>query len=131
MVSYITVTGQNVTVLVILEILEFKDFSCRPTVVDGNTFQCSMAPPLWNTFCWSCCVVVIDMEDYMLLTGTRSPINFYIAVFNSTPKDFTSLSWDWTSLLSRVVIRLLQSLKRNFFIIKAWKWTEETRPKRR
>ena len=38
--------GQNVTVLAILECLEFKKFSCRPTMVAGNTFQCSMAPPL-------------------------------------------------------------------------------------
>ena len=35
--------GQNVTVLAILECLEFKKFSCRPAMVAGNTFQCSMA----------------------------------------------------------------------------------------
>ena len=38
--------GQNIIVLAILERLEFKNFSCRPTIVAGNTFQCSMAPPL-------------------------------------------------------------------------------------
>ena len=38
--------GQNVTALAILERLQFKNFSCRPTTVDYNTFQCSMAPPL-------------------------------------------------------------------------------------
>ena len=42
--------GQNVTVLAILERLEFKNFSCRPTMVADNTFQCSMTPPLWNPF---------------------------------------------------------------------------------
>ena len=31
--------GQNVTVLTILERLEFKNFSCRPTMVADNTFQ--------------------------------------------------------------------------------------------
>ena len=38
--------GQNVTVLAILERLEFKNFSCRPNMVADNTFQCSMAPPI-------------------------------------------------------------------------------------
>ena len=38
--------GQNITVLAILECLEFKNFSCQPTMVAGNTFQGSMAPPL-------------------------------------------------------------------------------------
>ena len=38
--------GQNVTVLAILERLEFKYFSGRPTMVTDNTCQCSMAPPL-------------------------------------------------------------------------------------
>ena len=38
--------GQNTTVLAILERLEFKSFSCRPTMVTGNTFQYSLAPPL-------------------------------------------------------------------------------------
>ena len=37
---------QNVTVLAILERLEFKNFSCHPTVVTGNTFQCSIASSL-------------------------------------------------------------------------------------
>ena len=36
--------GQNVTVLAILECIELKKFSCRPTMVAANTFQCSMAP---------------------------------------------------------------------------------------
>ena len=34
---------QNVIVLAILERLEFENFSCRPTMVADNTFQCSMA----------------------------------------------------------------------------------------
>ena len=38
--------GQNVTVLAILERLEFKNFSCQLTMVAGNTFQRFMAPPL-------------------------------------------------------------------------------------
>ena len=37
--------GQNVTVLAILERLEFKKFSGRPTMVADNACQCSMAPP--------------------------------------------------------------------------------------
>ena len=36
----------NVTVLAILECLKFKNFSCLPTIVADNTFQCSLAPPL-------------------------------------------------------------------------------------
>ena len=31
-------------------LVEFKIFSCRPTMVADNTFQCSVAPPLWNAF---------------------------------------------------------------------------------
>ena len=38
--------GQKVTVLAILERLELKHFSCRPTMVADYTFQCYMAPPL-------------------------------------------------------------------------------------
>ena len=38
--------GQNVTVLAILERLEFKKFSYRTTMVTENNYQCSMAPPL-------------------------------------------------------------------------------------
>ena len=38
--------GQNVTVLAILERLEFKNFSCRPTMVTDSTFQYFVAPPL-------------------------------------------------------------------------------------
>ena len=38
--------GQNVTVLAILERLEFKNSSGRPAMVAGNTCQCSMAPAL-------------------------------------------------------------------------------------
>ena len=40
--------SQNVTVLTILERLEFRNLSCRPTMVAGNTFQCSLASPLWS-----------------------------------------------------------------------------------
>ena len=36
----------NVTVLVILERLEFKNSSGRQIMVADNTCQCSMAPPL-------------------------------------------------------------------------------------
>ena len=42
--------GQNITVLPILKRIEFKNLSCRLTLVADNTFQCSMAPPLWNPF---------------------------------------------------------------------------------
>ena len=38
--------GQNVTVLATLQRLEFKNFTCRPTMVANKTFQCSMAPLL-------------------------------------------------------------------------------------
>ena len=37
--------GQKVTVLAILERLQFKNFSCRIIVLAGSTFQCSMVPP--------------------------------------------------------------------------------------
>ena len=40
--------GENVTALVILERLEFNNFSCRPTMVADNTFQCSIALSLSN-----------------------------------------------------------------------------------
>ena len=36
--------GQNIIVLVILERLELENFSCWPTMVADNSFQCSMAP---------------------------------------------------------------------------------------
>ena len=42
--------SQHVTVLAILEHLEIKTFSCRPTMVADNTFECFMAPSLWNPF---------------------------------------------------------------------------------
>ena len=42
--------GQNVTVSAIPERLEFKNFPCQPTMVAGNSFQCSMAASLWNQF---------------------------------------------------------------------------------
>ena len=45
---------QNITVLAILERPGFKNFSCRPTMVASNTFQCSMASSLWNPFRQSC-----------------------------------------------------------------------------
>ena len=38
--------SQNVTVLAILECLEFKNFPCCPTMVAKNMGQCFMAPPL-------------------------------------------------------------------------------------
>ena len=38
--------GQNVTVLAILERLEFKNVSYWPTIVADNIFQCFMFPPL-------------------------------------------------------------------------------------
>ena len=37
-----------------LERLEFKKFYCRPTIVTGNTFKCSITSPLWNPFRQSC-----------------------------------------------------------------------------
>ena len=47
-----TVNNQDVIVFAI-ERLELKIFSCRPTMVSDNTFQYSMASPLWNPFCRS------------------------------------------------------------------------------
>ena len=53
----------NVTVLAILErLLEFRNFSCQPTMVAGNIFQCSMAPPLWNPFPRSCLYFFIGIN---------------------------------------------------------------------
>lgn len=40
--------GQNISVLAIPETLEFKTFSCHPTMAPGNTFQCSMAVFQWS-----------------------------------------------------------------------------------
>ena len=37
--------SQNIIALAILERLEFENFSCQPTMVTDNTFQCSMPPP--------------------------------------------------------------------------------------
>ena len=42
--------GQTVTVLAILERLEFKNVSYWPTIAADNIFQCFMVPPLWNQF---------------------------------------------------------------------------------
>ena len=50
--------GQNVTVLTILRCLEFKIFSCRPTIVADNAFQCSMVPPLCNPFLRPCDILI-------------------------------------------------------------------------
>ena len=36
--------GQNIIVLVILERLEFENFSCWPTMVVDNSFQCRRNP---------------------------------------------------------------------------------------
>ena len=38
--------GQNVTILAILERLEFKNVSCQPIMLADDAFQYSMAPPL-------------------------------------------------------------------------------------
>ena len=48
--------GQNVTVLAILERLEFKNFSGRPTMVADNTCQCSMAPHFEIHFAGPACL---------------------------------------------------------------------------
>ena len=45
-IERLSLKSKNVTVLAILGYLEFKSFSCQPTMVAGNTFQCSIAPPL-------------------------------------------------------------------------------------
>ena len=37
---------KNIIVLAILERLDFENFSCGPTMVADNTFQCSMAPAI-------------------------------------------------------------------------------------
>ena len=57
--------GKNVTVLVILESLEFKYFSCWSTMVASITCKCSMAPPLWNPFCRPC-YKVFNSNDLIL-----------------------------------------------------------------
>ena len=64
--------GQNVTVLVILERLEFKNFSCRPTMVTDNTFHCFMAPPLWNPFPRSCTIMILLL---LRVNGYRYSVN--------------------------------------------------------
>ena len=61
--------GKNVTVLVILERLEFKDFSCCLTMVASITFKCSMAPSHWNPFCRSC---------YKVSNSNNSMLSFYV-----------------------------------------------------
>ena len=58
--------GQNVTVLASLERLEFTYISCQPTMAD-NTFQGSMAPPLWNPFRWPCSSCITFWEKNPLL----------------------------------------------------------------
>ena len=57
--------GKNVTALVILQSLEFKNFSCGSTMVASITFKCSMAPPLWNPFRRPC-YKVFSSNDLML-----------------------------------------------------------------
>ena len=57
--------GKNVTVLVILENLEFKYFSCWSTMVASITCKCSMAPPLWNPFRRPC-YKVFNSNDLIL-----------------------------------------------------------------
>ena len=47
-------TIQNVTVLTILECLEFKNFYCCPTTLITKNFQCFMTPRLWHPFCQPC-----------------------------------------------------------------------------
>ena len=59
--------GHKITVLAILERLEFENFPCRPTVIVDNTFWCSMAPPLWNPFwrhCYAMLIITIKLSDF-------------------------------------------------------------------
>ena len=42
--------SQNIIALAILERLEFENFSCQPTMVTDNTFQCSMPPLPFSHF---------------------------------------------------------------------------------
>ena len=60
--------SQNITVLAILELLEFENFSCQPTMVAGNTFQCSMAPRLWNPYRrpWNRCQTCSSYSYHLL-----------------------------------------------------------------
>ena len=44
-----------------LERLEFKKFYCRPTLVTGNTFKCSITSALWNPF-WRLCFLTIKLS---------------------------------------------------------------------
>ena len=48
------VPGGHVSVLAILERLEFKRFTFPPIMVTGNTFQCSVTLQLWNSFRLPC-----------------------------------------------------------------------------
>ena len=56
-----------------------------------------------------------------------APLFALMVLFNL----LSSWSWDWTLSLSRVAIHLLQYFYLNIFIIKAWKYIEETGPKHR
>ena len=73
--------GQNIIVLAILEHLEFENFSCWPTMVVDNTFQCSMTlhatpHPL---------ALPIDFEIHF--AGPAPTIN-YIFIIMKTEKNF-------------------------------------------
>ena len=59
-------TIQNVTVLTILECLEFKNFYCCPTTLITKNFQCFMTPRLWHPFCQPCVLSIelIRVFDY-------------------------------------------------------------------
>ena len=58
------------TVLAIPERVKFKNFSCPPAMDADNTFQRSMAPPLWNQFRGHCLIVKVDLKLYFnQLTG--------------------------------------------------------------
>ena len=52
--------GRNTIVLAILELLEFKTFFCRPTMV-ANLFSGSL---LWNAFCQSYNRVVPEVYEW-------------------------------------------------------------------
>ena len=59
--------GQNITVLAILESLEFGNFSCRPTMVADNTFQCRMTLKS-ILLTWGCSFIAFHYFDWNILT---------------------------------------------------------------
>ena len=111
--------GQNVTVLAILERLEFKNFSCRPTMVADIPFQCSMAPPLWNPFRRPCvCHEIIWKKDLLLwFKFTICPVLGVIlvhSIYFTCPLDYDKVN------ISRDKVLILISFWVTTHWLKSW-----------